>query len=157
MVSRILDEVDRTVLYALQQDARNTTTRSIGERVGVTASTVSNRIARLEAEGTITNYIATLDYERMGFPIHVLIGCSAPVHKRESIARSALDIQGVVHVNELMVGEENIQIEAVGESHDDITNLVTVLSEKGVGITDEILIRNQYYQPLKFLKTEAEE
>ncbi|WP_306052709.1 Lrp/AsnC family transcriptional regulator [Natronococcus wangiae] len=156
MSSTVLDDVDRGVLYALQQDARNTTTREIGDRVNVTATTVSNRIAQLEADEIITNYYTTLDYDRAGFPLHVLITGTAPIVEREALARRALDIPGVVNVCELMVGQGNIRIEAVGQFNDDITRIVTDLSEVGVSISDEVLIRNQYYHPLAFLETEAE-
>ncbi|WP_247002255.1 Lrp/AsnC family transcriptional regulator [Halosolutus gelatinilyticus] len=156
MTSTVLDDVDREILYAFQQDARNTTTRNISERVGVTASTISNRIAQLEADGIITNYYTTLDYERAGFPLHVLIRGTAPIAEREGLARRALDIPGVVNIRELMVGEGNIRLETVGQSNDDITRIVTVLSKMGVSISDEVLVRNQYYRPLAFLETEVE-
>lgn len=156
MSSNVLDDVDRGILYALQRDARNTTTRDIGEQVGVTASTVSNRIAHLEADGIITDYYTVLDYDRAGFPLHVLITGTAPIVEREALAQRALDIPGVVSVRELMVGEGNIRIETVGQSNDDITRIVTELSEMGVSISDEVLVRNQYYHPLALLETDTE-
>ena len=156
MSSNVLDDVDRGILYALQQDARNTTTRDIAEQVGVTASTVSNRITHLEADGIITDYYTVLDYDRAGFPLHVLITGTAPIVEREALARRALDIPGVVSVRELMVGEGNIRLETVGQSNDDITRIVTELSEMGVSISDEVLVRNQYYRPLALLETEGE-
>ncbi|MFC4438954.1 MULTISPECIES: Lrp/AsnC family transcriptional regulator [Natrialbaceae] len=156
MSSTVLDDVDREILYALQQDARNTTTRAIGEQVGVTASTVSNRITHLEADGIITDYYTVLDYDRAGFPLHVLITATAPIVEREALARRALDIPGVVNVRELMVGEGNIRLETVGQSNDDITRIVTELSEMGVSISDEVLVRNQYRHPLAFLETDTE-
>lgn len=145
MVGTRLDDVDQGILYALQQDARNTTTRAIGDRVGVTPSTVSNRISQLEADGIITSYRSTVNYKRAGFLLHVLITGTAPVVDREDIATQAIDIPGVVNVRELMVGADNIQIEAVGRSQDDITHIVIVLSERGLAINEEILIRNQYF------------
>lgn len=154
---RLLDDVDKAILYALQQDARNATTREIGDQVGVTASTVSNRIAELKDDGIITNYLATLDYSRAGFPMHVLIHCDVPVHDRKAIAHRTLDIPGVVNVRELMSGTDNIRIEAVGETRDDITGIVSALSEEGVQTTDEILIQNQYFQPLSSLEPEGED
>lgn len=156
MVGTILDDVDRGILYALQQDARNTTTRELSDVVGVAASTVSNRIAELEGDGIITDYVAKLDYDLAGFPLHVLITGTAPIAEREDLAREALAVPGVVNVRELMIGRDNIQIETVGESNDDITRIVKELSEMGVAIRQEILIRNQYFGPLAMLDAEVD-
>lgn len=52
-MGRDLDDVDRSILYMLQQDARNSTAQDIADRAGVSASTVRNRIDQLEADGII--------------------------------------------------------------------------------------------------------
>lgn len=41
-----LDNVDRGILHLLQLDARNTTAQEIGDKTGVSPSTVRNRIDR---------------------------------------------------------------------------------------------------------------
>ncbi|WP_423743275.1 Lrp/AsnC family transcriptional regulator (plasmid) [Haladaptatus sp. SPP-AMP-3] len=149
MTSSALDEIDEGILYALQRDARGSTTTALGNRFGVSASTVSNRIDQLESDGIITGYQATVDYERAGFPLNVLMVCSAPVGERSELAHRVLDIPGVVNVRELMIGENNIRIETVGVSNDDLTRIATALPELGLVLKDEILIRDQYFQPLK--------
>jgi len=156
MPSSALDDIDEGILYALQREARGSTTTELGRRFAVSASTVSNHIDQLEADGIITGYRATVDYERAGFPLNVLMVCTAPIGERGDIARRALDIPGVVNVRELMVGESNIQVEVVGESNDDLTRVATALPEFGLVVHDEILIRNQYFRPLKqFREDEA--
>ena len=149
MASNALDDIDRGILYALQREARGSTTTELGHRFDVSASTVSNRIDRLEADGIITGYRATVDYERAGFPMNVLMVCTAPIGERGDIARRVLDIPGVVNVRELMVGEDNVHVEVVGKSNDDLTRVATALPEFGLVVRDEILIRNQYFRPLK--------
>jgi Lrp/AsnC family leucine-responsive transcriptional regulator len=149
MSSSALDEIDKGILYKLQQEARGSTTTELGKRFDVSASTVSNRIDQLETDGIITGYHATVDYERAGLPLNVLMICTAPISERGDIARRVLDVPGVVNVRELMVGESNIQIEVVGESNDDLTRVATALPELGLTVHNEILIRNQYFRPLK--------
>lgn len=51
-----LDELDRHILYALQQDARHTSSGDIAEERGISASTVRKRIQQLEEEGIISGY-----------------------------------------------------------------------------------------------------
>ncbi len=155
----LLDRVDREILYSLQLDARNTTTREIADRVGVTPSTVSNRIDQLESDGIITDYQATIDYERAGYPMHVLVICTAPILERETVARAALEIPGVVNVREMMDGEDNVRVEAVGESNEDITRVVTALAQLADGevtVSEEHLIRTEFDRPLDWLDDTAE-
>ena len=48
-----LDDVDRGILFLLQEDARNTTIAEIAAEVEVSNSTVRNRIERLEESRVI--------------------------------------------------------------------------------------------------------
>jgi len=65
MSSTPLDEVDRGILFVLQQDARNTTIAEIADEVEVSSSTVRNRIDRLEDEGVIEGYYPKINYFKM--------------------------------------------------------------------------------------------
>lgn len=60
-----LDDVDRRILGALQEDARRSRD-SIGRAVGLSAAAVHERIRKLERSGTIRGYAALLDAERVG-------------------------------------------------------------------------------------------
>ena len=61
-----LDEIDRRIIHALMDDARNTSAPMIAEGLNVSAGTVRNRIDRLEAEDVIQGYTATVNFERAG-------------------------------------------------------------------------------------------
>ncbi|SFC76715.1 AsnC-type helix-turn-helix domain-containing protein [Halobiforma haloterrestris] len=50
-----LDPTDQGILYLLQQDARNNTTSGIGEQVGVSSTTVGNRISKLEENALLNS------------------------------------------------------------------------------------------------------
>lgn len=152
-----LDDVDKGVIYALQKDARGATTIEIGEQLGVSASTVRNRIERLEKEGIITGYHAMIDYEKAGFPLHVLLVCTADFADRNRLAKEALNIPGVVNVREFMVGESNVRAEAIGTSNDDITRIAREITDLGLTISQEILIRNQYFTSFESFKQDEEE
>ncbi len=142
-----LDEIDRAILHALQEDARHNTNAAISERVSVSASTVGKRIANLEERGLIKGYQPNLNYEEAGFPLQVLFICTAPISERESLIKETLGIEGVANVRELMTGEENVHIQVIGASNDDITRIAHVLDSMGYQVTDEILLRNEYNQP----------
>ncbi|WP_293026987.1 Lrp/AsnC family transcriptional regulator [Natronococcus sp.] len=67
MASEELDEVDRAILYLLQEDARFNSAADIAGKVDVTANTVRNRIQRLEERGIIRGYIPLIDYEQADY------------------------------------------------------------------------------------------
>lgn len=48
----------------------------IGEKVGLSAPAVIERIKKLEDSGVVTGYIATLDARKLGFDITAFIGVS---------------------------------------------------------------------------------
>lgn len=147
-MSSSLDEIDRAILHALQEDARNNTNAAISERVSVSASTVGKRIARLEKRGIITAHRTEIEYEEAGFPLCVLFLCTAKIVDREALAERALELPGVVTVRELMTGRENVHIQAVGASNDDITRIAHALDEMGFTVADEILMRAERSRPL---------
>lgn len=142
-----LDSVDRAIIHALQADARHTSSSTIAEEVGVSASTVRNRIGRLEEAGIVRGYHADVDYERAGYQLYTLIVCTAPIPEREELARTALDIEGVVSVREVMTGAENVHIGVVGTDGDDLSRIGRELNDLGFEIVDEDLIRNDFFHP----------
>lgn len=142
-----LDEVNKAILYALQRDSRRVTTREIGERAGVSASTVRNRIERLEGEDVIRGYYPEIDYDRAGLQLHVLFVCSAADLERDAVIERIGDVSGVVEIREFVDGTENVQIEAVGTDTDDIARVSDEMSELGLRIVNSTVVTSTYQQP----------
>ncbi|MFC6835356.1 Lrp/AsnC family transcriptional regulator [Halomarina ordinaria] len=142
-----LDDVDRRILYELQRDARRTSSGDIAGEMDISASTVRNRIQRLEQAGIIRGYHVDIDYEAAGFPLYTKLICTAPIDEREELARRALEVPGVAAVREVMTGDHNVYVNAVGRDHDDLSRLGRELSALGLHISDEELIRNEYVCP----------
>ncbi|QUO48850.1 MULTISPECIES: Lrp/AsnC family transcriptional regulator [Halorubrum] len=142
-----IDDVDRAILYALQEDARNTSSGDVAERTGTSDSTVRKRIQRLESEGVIKGYSASVDYQRSGYPLRMLLYCTASIPERGELIPDILDIDGVVSVQELVTGEQNLLVTVVGESDDDITPVAQALLDMGVTVADEVLVRTHKTTP----------
>ncbi|MDZ5813074.1 Lrp/AsnC family transcriptional regulator [Halorubrum sp. AD140] len=142
-----IDDVDRAILYALQEDARNTSSGDIAERTGTSDSTVRKRIRRLESDGVIKGYSASVDYQRSGYPLRMLLYCTASIPERGELVSDVLDINGVVSVQELVTGEQNLLVTVVGESDDDITPVAQALLDMGVTVADEVLVRTHETTP----------
>jgi DNA-binding Lrp family transcriptional regulator len=147
MSDDVTDAVDEAILYALQEDARNISSGEIAERTGTSGSTVRKRIQRLESEGVIKGYSAEVDYQRSGYPLRMLLFCTASIAERGDLIPEILRIDGVVSVQELVTGDRNLLVTAVGESDGDITPVAQELVEMGLTVADEVLVRSHETTP----------
>jgi Lrp/AsnC family leucine-responsive transcriptional regulator len=62
------DLTDQKILSLLQGNAR-LSNAELAEAVGLNASTVFERVKKLERKGVITGYVATVDPEKLGKPL----------------------------------------------------------------------------------------
>lgn len=142
-----LDEIDRRIIHALMDDARNTSATMIAEGLNVSDGTIRNRIDRLEEEGVIQGYTATVDFERAGGRLTSLYMCTVPAAEREQLAVAAQAIPGVINVRVLMAGRRDLQVVAVGEDTGDLREIARSLSELDIQIEDEELVQTEIRSP----------
>jgi len=157
MATRELDALDRQIIYRLQTEARHTSSSDIAASLDVSASTVRNRIQRLESDGVIRGYHADVDYETAGYQLFTLIVCTAPIPERAELAEAAAEVPGVVEVQEVMTGEGNVLVRAIGVDGDDLSRIGEELDELGLRVSDEDLVRNTHRRPYsRFEETDEE-
>ncbi|MFW6320809.1 MAG: Lrp/AsnC family transcriptional regulator [Halohasta sp.] len=142
-----IDDVDKAIIHALQEDARNMSSGDIAERTGTSDSTVRKRIQRLESEGIIKGYSAEVDYQRSGYPMRMLLFCTASITERGGLIEDILAIDGVVSVQELVTGEQNLLVTVVGETDNEITPVAQQLLDLGLTVADEVLVRSHESTP----------
>ena len=147
MADEEIDDVDRAILYALQEDARNMSSGDMAERTDTSGSTVRKRINRLESSGVIKGYSADVDYQQAGYPLRMLLYCTAAIPERGDLIPEILAIDGVVSVQELVTGEQNLLVTVVGESDSDITPVAQSLLDMGLTVADEVLVRSHETTP----------
>ena len=152
-----LDEVDRRILYHLQEDARGTSSSDIGDALGISPSTVRTRLNKLEESGVVRGYHVDVDYDLAGYPLYTKIICTAPVPDRGELSRRARRVNGVTAVREIMTGKRNVYVNAIGEDHDDLNRITERLDELGLDIVDEQLIRDEYVCPYHGFSGEDDE
>jgi Lrp/AsnC family leucine-responsive transcriptional regulator len=97
--SHRLDEADRRILRALQQDARLTTAQ-LAEKAGLSATPCWNRLKRLEAQGYIDGYVAVLNQQKLGLPDTVIIEVTLDRHDEEILERFGQVLSGLPEVIE---------------------------------------------------------
>ncbi len=67
-----MDDRDRRILALLERDAR-LSYAEIGARVGLAASSVHDRVRKLERAGLVRGYRADIDYVAAGLPITAIV------------------------------------------------------------------------------------
>ncbi|RQG92887.1 AsnC family transcriptional regulator [Natrarchaeobius halalkaliphilus] len=142
-----IDNVDKGIIYLLQQDARKRTVADIGEQVGVSSSTVTNRIDRLEEQGVIKGYHTIVDYTKAGLGHHLLVTATVPIPEREERVDEIMEISGVVSVRELLSNNANLSLELIGHSQDDIEESLIELDSRGVDIESVEIMKQEQAQP----------
>ncbi len=141
-MSNELDDIDRAIIHALQQDARRTSSSEIAEAIGTSSSTVRKRIKRLETRGIIKGYSADINYEKCGYPLRMLLYCTASIPQRGEMIPDILRIDGVVGVQELVTGDKNLLVTVVGKTDGDVTPVAQQLLDMGLDIANEVLVRS---------------
>ena len=68
----MIDEIDQRIILRLQEDAR-LSNAALAEEVGLTVSTVHERVKKLERKGIIKGYVAVVDAAALGKPITAFI------------------------------------------------------------------------------------
>lgn len=79
------DEVDRALLKALSINARASGS-ALAAEIGVAESTISARLRRLQASGTILGYRAELDFTALA-PLQALVSVRLVKHARDEVDR----------------------------------------------------------------------
>ncbi|MBI3033517.1 Lrp/AsnC family transcriptional regulator [Candidatus Woesearchaeota archaeon] len=67
-----LDAIDKKIINSLLDNAK-LPLRDIAKTLKVSFVTVMHRIKKLEKEGIIKQYTALIDYDKIGYGVHVLI------------------------------------------------------------------------------------
>ncbi|NII72383.1 DNA-binding Lrp family transcriptional regulator [Dyella sp. SG562] len=80
-----LDKFDRRILSILQLDARRSA-ELIGAEIGLSASAVQRRIARLREEGVILAEVAIVDPKRAGRPLTLIVDVEVERERPELLA-----------------------------------------------------------------------
>jgi len=148
----LLDEINRDLLDLLQVDGRMTY-RELGERCGLTAPAVAERVRKLEEAGVIRGYRAVVDYEALGFPLLCIVRLNAP--RGVSTVDPRIEaIPEVIEANRV-TGSESHVIRARVRSTRDLEELLHELWEEGDSITNIVTSSPVPRRPMNLKATRA--
>ena len=131
-----IDEFDRKIIAALQENGR-LSNLEIAERIGLSHSSCSRRISRLEKENIIVGYRALTDRHKLGFTVRAYCGVLRDVNTGwDELADRLAEIEGVVSVFAVS-GDVDIMLEIVARDMQHYSNVVLkdVFNTTGVAAT----------------------
>ncbi len=76
----MVDEIDRKILDLVQCNAK-LSNAEIAEKVGLTMSSVHERVKKLERKGIIKGYVAVVDSEKLGKPLLAFVRLTVGSHE----------------------------------------------------------------------------
>ncbi|CUH77631.1 Leucine-responsive regulatory protein [Tritonibacter multivorans] len=98
MTTRQLDNIDKSILRALQQDA-SLSQRELADKVGLSQNSCWRRLTRLREDGVITGQTVRLDMQAVGLDLTVFAMVRTRHHSAEWLERfrkSVLAIDNVI-------------------------------------------------------------
>jgi Lrp/AsnC family leucine-responsive transcriptional regulator len=134
-VSPEFDATDRAILDLLQENCKQPLA-AIGEKVGLKAPTIVERIHKLEEAGVITGYAAQLDARRLGYDITVFIGVGTE-HPRTvgQLERELAAFEEILECHHV-TGVHTLMLKAKTRNTESLEHLIDrILSLEGVHST----------------------
>jgi Lrp/AsnC family leucine-responsive transcriptional regulator len=146
---RALDPIDLQILDLLQDNCKQPLT-AIGEKVGLTASSVMERIHKLEGEGVIQGYTALLDARELGKDVAAFIGV-AMSHPRTALSFER-EVERMPNVLEChhVTGEYTLMLKVKTESTESLERLIVGIREhEGVTRTETMIVLSTHTERVR--------
>ncbi len=137
-----LDALDRKIVAILQQEGRIRTI-DLAERVGLSPTPCARRIVRLEEEGVITGYTATVNQDKMGLPISIFVSVELENQGAEALQRFEQEVISFEEVMEcfIMTGSQDFLMRVVAA---DLALYEQFLQEKLTRVPGIRMIRSRF-------------
>ena len=119
-----IDDLDRGILDALQQNARQTY-KEIGSHLGVAHSTIYDRVKRMENQGVIKKYTAIVDLKKIGVRrITAIMTIFTDPKESEKVAQDLAQFEEVLEVSTSLSEELLIIAKVVAENQDKLHSFI---------------------------------
>jgi len=147
-MSTELDGIDRHILAVLQENCKLPLAK-IGERVGLSAPSVNERIRKLEESGVIRGYTAVLDARKLGKDITAFIGVF--IEHPRSVGKFEREIDRLEAVQEChhITGQHTILLKLKTDNTSKLEELIKeIRSIEGVARTETSVVLRTYTEGL---------
>jgi Lrp/AsnC family leucine-responsive transcriptional regulator len=131
--SVLLDEIDKNLLSALQDDAR-LSYAELGRRIGLSPAATAERMRRLAEAGIITGYRVEIDREALGLPVLAIVRMSCDGVKYRPFLKAVQTMERVMECHHVAGGDAFI-LKVAAESVTELGRVVEKLLDFGVPTT----------------------
>jgi Lrp/AsnC family leucine-responsive transcriptional regulator len=134
------DATDRAILDLLQENCKQPLA-VIGEKVGLSAPSVVERIHKLEQSGVITGYVALVDARRLGKDVTAFIGVSTEQGRGiGGLERRIAAIEDVLECHHV-TGSHSLMVKVKTENTESLERLIErVRCLEGVRRTETMVV-----------------
>ena len=152
-----LDATDRAILELLQENCKRPLA-AIGEKVGLSAPAVVDRIHKLEEAGVIVGYAALLDARKLGRDVTAFIGVASDLPRAiDVLARHIVAIDEVLECHHV-TGAHTLLLKVKVRSTEGLETLIDRLrSLDGVSHTETMVVLSSAAERSRIALTEADE
>ena len=133
------DATDRAILELLQDNCKQSMAQ-IGEKVGLSAPSVVERIHKLEEVGVITSYVALVDARRLGKDVTAFIGVSTDQPRSiGSLEQQIIAIEDVLECHHV-TGAHTLMVKVKTENTESLEGLIErIRCMEGVSRTETMV------------------
>lgn len=131
----MIDDIDKIILQELQENAR-ISNADLARRAGLSPSAILTRVKRLEEQGFVSEYVARLNRQQLGYDMLCFVGVSLQRHELEQVSEFDEAIRQIPEVLEChhVTGDVDYLLKVVAKNTADLEQfLIHVLTPiKGV-------------------------
>lgn len=130
-----LDDLDRHLLAALQDDARRSSAE-LARKLKLSGPGLQKRLRKLEERGVIRRYATVVDREAVGLDLLCFVHIMLAHHRPDSIKRFPERIKGMPEVLEchFLTGEFDYLLKVVVADHDELEKFLFEKLMKVAGV-----------------------
>ncbi|MEM9681941.1 MAG: Lrp/AsnC family transcriptional regulator [Pseudomonadota bacterium] len=132
-----MDETDRKLLMALQEDAR-LSFRALARAIGLSQPAVADRVRRLEASGVIAGYRTALNREQAGLPVTAFLKVTCTGDKFRAVHRLAQELPSVLECHHV-TGEACFFLKVADRDLNGLERVIDRFREHGETVSSVVL------------------
>lgn len=145
-----IDDLDRVLLVALQNDAGQSTTQ-LGRKLGLSQPATWRRIKRLQDAGIIAGQRLRLDAEKLGFGVTVFLGIKLATKGRVSLEDFERAIGGIPEVQTVdhVLGLYDYRVRVIARDLADFERVLRrrIMTLPGVGDVEANVLLSEELRP----------
>ncbi|SDI05433.1 Lrp/AsnC family transcriptional regulator [Pseudomonas panipatensis] len=132
-----MDKYDRALIAALLENGR-LSFAELARRINLSPPAVADRVAKLEAEGVITGYHASVDLSRLGRPIQCIIELRLNDHRGARVLERLAEIPQIIDCHRV-TGDFCVILKVAVANTEELEELIDRLAQYGASKTSLVL------------------